>query len=132
MIADRQPEQNGEVMSNQGVNSDGVKNRPDDKNNDRGNDSEKETREDVDIAPEYDLSQGVRGKHAKAMRDGYTMVIRHSDGTTEVRDVTRRLGTVVLDPDLRAYVPNSEAVNRALRSLIGQEPQLPAPGDAGR
>jgi len=74
-----------------------------------------------DIAPEYDFSQGVRGKHAKAMRDGYTMVIHHSDGTTEVRDVAPRPRTVELDPDVRAYFPDSEAVNSALRKLIGQK-----------
>lgn len=73
-----------------------------------------------EIAPEYDFSQGVRGKHAMAMRDGYTMIIHHSDGTTEMRDVAPRPGTVVLDPDVRAYFPDSEAVNRALRELIGQ------------
>ena len=82
-----------------------------------------------DIAPEYDFSQGVRGKHAAAMRDGYTMVVHHSDGTTEVREVTPRPGTVVLDPDVRAYFPDSEAVNRALRELIDQLSQLSTPGD---
>ena len=85
-----------------------------------------------DIAPKYDFSQGVRGKHAAAMRDGYTMVVHHSDGTTEVRDVTPRPGTVVLDPDVRAYFPDSEAVNRALRELIGQLSQPSTPGDPSR
>jgi len=46
------------------------------------------------MASEYDFSHGVRGKHAAAMRSGYTMVIRRSDGTTEVREVAPRPGTV--------------------------------------
>ena len=101
-------------MSNQGTNGQGAQNQPDD--NDRI-----DTQDGEAMAPEYDFSQGVRGKHAAAMRDGYKMVIHHSDGTTEVREVTPRPGTVVLDPDVRAHFPDSEAVNRALRKLIGQE-----------
>jgi hypothetical protein len=103
-------------MSNQRTSGQGSQGRPED------NDTE-------DIASEYDFSHGVRGKHAAAMRDSYTMVIHHSDGTTEVRDVTPRPGTVVLDPDVRAYFPDSEAVNRALRELIGQMSQPLTPGD---
>jgi hypothetical protein len=106
-------------MSNQGASGQGSQNRPDDND---GEDTE-------DMAPEYDFSQGVRGKHAMAMREGYRMVIHHNDGTTEVRDVTPRPGTVVLDPDVRAYFPDSEAVNRALRSLIGQGSQPSTPSD---
>lgn len=45
-----------------------------------------DTGESEDMAPEYDFSQGVRGKHASSMRDGYRMIIHHSDGTTEERD----------------------------------------------
>ena len=103
-------------MSNQRANGQGSQDRPED------NDT-------ADIASEYDFSHGVRGKHAAAMRDGYTMVIHHSDGTTEVREVTPRPGTVVLDSDVRAYFPDSEAVNRALRGLIGQLSQPSTPGD---
>jgi hypothetical protein len=84
-----------------------------------------------DMAPEYDFSRGMRGKHAKAMRDGYTMTIHKSDGATEVREVAPRPGTVVLDPDVRAYFPDSEAVNRALRGLISLIPQQhPAQGNS--
>ncbi|HKS70079.1 MAG TPA: hypothetical protein VJQ45_06650 [Ktedonobacterales bacterium] len=82
-----------------------------------------------DMAPEYDFTHGVRGKHARAMRNGYTMIIRRSDGTTEVREVAPRPGTVVLDPDVRVYFPDSEAVNRALRGLINLLPQPPAPSE---
>ena len=110
-------------MSNQGAKSQGSQNRPGD--NDR-----KETADSEEEAPEYDFSQGARGKHALTMREGYRMVIHHSDGTTEVRDVTPRPGTVVLDPDVRAHFPDSEVVNRALRKLIGRGSQPSTPGDA--
>lgn len=81
------------------------------------------------MAQEYDFSHGVRGKHAAAMRNGYSMVIHKSDGTTEVREVAPRPGTVVLDPDVRTYFPDSEAVNRALRGLISLLPQHPTPSE---
>ena len=82
-----------------------------------------------DIAPEYDFSHGVRGKHYKAMQNGYTIVIHKSDGTTEVREVAPRPGTVMLDPDVRRYFPDAEAVNRALRGLISLLPQQPTPSE---
>jgi hypothetical protein len=82
--------------------------------------------QDDDLAPEYDFSGGVRGKHALSMREGYTIIIQKADGTREVRQVTPRPGTIVLDPDVRAYFPDSEAVNRALRELIKLLPQRPA------
>lgn len=110
-------------MNNQGAKGQGSQNLPDDGQRKSAEDGE-------DMAPEYDFSQGVRGKHASAMRDGYRMVIHHSDGTMEVRDVAPRPGTVVLDPDVRAYFPDSEAVNRALRKLIGQGSRPSPPGDA--
>lgn len=77
------------------------------------------------MAVEYDFSRGVRGKHAPAMRGGYTIAIHNSDGTTEIHEVAPRPGTVVLDPDVRAYFPDSEAVNRALRGLINLFPHHP-------
>ena len=66
---------------------------------------------------EYDFSGGVRGKHHRSRRLGYVLRIRKPDGTTEVREIDRE-GSVVLEPDVRKYFPNSEAVNRALRTLI--------------
>jgi hypothetical protein len=66
---------------------------------------------------EYDFSGGVRGKHHRSRLRGYVIRIRKSDGTTEVREIDRE-GSVVLEPDVRKYFPNSKAVNRALRTLI--------------
>ncbi len=51
-----------------------------------------------EMLPEYDFSQGVRGKYAQRYRVGTNIV--------------------VLDPDLVERFPNSEAVNRALRTLV--------------
>lgn len=78
--------------------------------------------EDNDMRTEYDFRCGVRGKHYRTMQAGYTMTIRKADGTTVVKDVMPKEGIVVLEPDTRAYFPNSESVNRALRCLI---PLLP-------
>ncbi len=65
--------------------------------------------EDDDMLPEYDVAKmpgGVRGKYAAAYREGHSVVIHHEDGA------------VLLDPDVRKFFPDSEAVNAALRDLI--------------
>lgn len=81
---------------------------------------------DDDMQPEYDFSNGIRGKHAKAMRQGYTVTVHKLDGTTEERDFTLPKGVIALDPDVQAYFPDSETVNRALRSLIDLIPHQKA------
>lgn len=75
---------------------------------------------DDEMLPEYDFSgkTGVRGKYYQAMRNGYTIHIHREDGTILVQHITRPEGTVTLDPDVKAYFPDAEAVNTALRSLI--------------
>ena len=75
------------------------------------NDNTNEMRE------EYDFSQGVRGKHYRAYRAGHTVQVTKADGTVEERYFTLEDGAVMLDPDLRSRFPDSESVNRALRSL---------------
>lgn len=72
---------------------------------------------------EYDFIGGVRGRHYKAMQAGYTITIHKADGTTVVKEVMPKEGAVVLEPDVRAYFPDSESVNRALRCLIPLLPQ---------
>jgi hypothetical protein len=69
------------------------------------------------MLPEYDFSvkNAVRGKHAEAMREGYTITICNEDGTTTVK----RYGPMIrLDPDVFPFFPDAESVNNALRSLI--------------
>ncbi len=46
--------------------------------------------DDDDRSPDYDLSQlgpGIRGKHAAALRQGYQIIIHHTDGTTTIRQI---------------------------------------------
>ena len=90
---------------------------------------ERQTADD-EMLPEYDFSDGVRGKHYQAYQRGYQVIIHKTDGTTEVRDFALPEGAVVLDPDIRAYFPDSEAVNRTLRGLISLMPQQRRPSEA--
>ena len=50
------------------------------------------------MRPEYDFSQGVRGKHYQAYRAGTNVVL--------------------LEPDIAAVFPDSASVNQALRLLV--------------
>lgn len=52
----------------------------------------------VDMLPEYDFSKGVRGKYAK----------RYATGSN----------VVVLSPDVAKRFPDSDSVNKALRTLV--------------
>lgn len=75
---------------------------------------------------EYDFSQGVRGRHHEAYRDGHTVTIRNEDGSTSVHYFTEKEGSVMLDPDIKIHFPDSESVNKALRALIhNRTPQTP-------
>ncbi len=67
---------------------------------------------------EYDFSNGVRGKHYHAYRQGHSVKIEKRDGATEVHYFTPADGSIMLDPDVKQHFPNSESVNKALRSLI--------------
>lgn len=68
---------------------------------------------------QYDFSGGTRGKHHRAYRGGHRVRIRRDDGSIEEHHFTLADGAVMLDPDLKQRFPDSEAVNRALRSLAG-------------
>jgi hypothetical protein len=71
----------------------------------------------------YDFRGGLRGKHYRAMQAGYTITVHKADGTTLVKDVMPKEGAVILEPDIHAYFPDSESVNRTLRCLIPLLPQ---------
>jgi hypothetical protein len=80
---------------------------------------------DDDMLPEYDLEKmgkGVRGKYYKAYRAGHAVRIHKEDGTVEIHHFTLEDGTVMLEPDVRTYFPDSKAVNEALRGLIALIP----------
>jgi hypothetical protein len=70
---------------------------------------------------EYDFSKGVRGKHYKAYREGHTVVINKDDGTQSIQYFKEEDGAIMLDPDIKTHFPDSESVNKALRSLISQQ-----------
>ncbi len=80
------------------------------------------TESDDELRPEYDLGEllkgAVRGKYYQAMQSGYTITVHQQDGTTVVKQIKPPKGTVVLEPDVRQYFPDSESVNNTLRSLI--------------
>ena len=78
----------------------------------------KTVKADDDMRAEYDFSGGVRGKHYKAMAEGYTVTVHKEDGTTVVKDVKPTENVIILDPDVQAYFPDSTSVNKTLRSLI--------------
>ena len=78
--------------------------------------------DDDDMLPEYDFSQGVRGKHFREYRQGYTVTITRPDGTQTVETVTPDPAAIILDPDVQRYFPDSEAVNRTLRALLNLLP----------
>ena len=63
----------------------------------------KKNPDNAEMRPEYDFSKGTRGKYAG----------RYVEGTN----------VVLLEPDVAAAFPDSEAVNRALRKAAN----LPAP-----
>jgi hypothetical protein len=78
-------------------------------------------READDMRPDYDFSQGVRGRHYRAYRDGTNVVF--------------------LEPDLVEAFPDSASVNEALRLLVrlahskavpAGRPNKPSPQPASR
>jgi hypothetical protein len=83
---------------------------------------------DDDMLPEYDLlgKEGVRGKYYEAYREGHSVQVREDDGSVSVQYFGLEDGAVMLEPDVRAYFPDSESVNAALRSLIALIPAKPA------
>lgn len=82
--------------------------------------------EDYDdgMLPEYDFTgkKGVRGKYYRSMREGYTVRIHNEDGTVTEQRFGPLENTVTLEPDVAAYFPDSESVNKALRTLIALVP----------
>ncbi len=76
--------------------------------------------QDEETLPEYDFSgkQGVRGKYAKWMRDGFSVRVFREDGSVTVQRFIPEERAIFLDSDVKAHFPDSESVNQALRSLL--------------
>jgi hypothetical protein len=74
-----------------------------------------------EMRSEYDFSSmkgAVRGKYYREYQEGHSVEIHKADGTTSVQYFTLEDGAVMLQPDVRQYFPDSESVNKVLRSLI--------------
>ena len=75
---------------------------------------------ETEMRDEYDFSNARRGGHYREYHEGHDVRVFEDDGSAEVRHFTLAEGAVMLDPDVKAAFPDSEAVNRALRSLVKQ------------
>lgn len=81
--------------------------------------SEQELADDIaEMRPEYDFRDAVRGRAYRPLHEGYEIRVHKEDGTTVIQQFKLEAGTVMLEPDVRAYFPDSDAVNKALRTLI--------------
>jgi len=88
-------------------------------------DTETKGAEVNEMRPEYDfksMAGGVRDKYYRDYRAGHRVEIHEADGTTIDQHFTLEDGAVMLEPDVREVFPDSEAVNKALRSLIALIP----------
>ena len=79
-----------------------------------------------DMRSEYDFSKAERGKFYRSLHKGYKVHVHKKDGTVVTNYYTLAEGTVLLEPDVREYFPDSDAVNAALRSLIQLMSDLPS------
>ena len=82
-----------------------------------------ESLQENDMRSEYDFTGGVRGKHSEAYRKGHSVTIHKTDGTNVVEHFMPEKNIIVLEDDVREYFPDSEIVNRVLRSLISLIPK---------
>lgn len=80
--------------------------------------SNEQTEQQDNMLPEYDFTNGVRGKHAQALQRGYKVTIHKTGGGVEEQTYALPEGAVILDPDVRAYFPDARSVNSVLRGLI--------------
>ena len=73
------------------------------------------------------LPQTEQDKIAQAT-EHLAMQVSQTDCTNMIEQVKMKEGTVQLDPDVRAWFPDSVSVNQALRALIMLMEQMPAKG----
>jgi hypothetical protein len=76
-----------------------------------------------DIRDEYDFSAGERHVAYRSLDRGYTIREERADGTVLETQVPPRGEVIILDGDVRKYFPDSDSVNRALRSIIALFPK---------
>jgi hypothetical protein len=80
--------------------------------------------DDEDLLPEYDFTNGIRGKHYQQYQQGHSVTIHHEDGTITTENFPKQNDIIILDPDVKKYFPDSESVNNALRHLLLAIPNL--------
>ena len=73
---------------------------------------------DAEMRAEYDFRGAQRGTAYRPLHEGYEVQIHRADGTTLVQQFVLQEGTVMLEPDVQAFFPDSESVNKALRTLM--------------
>lgn len=68
---------------------------------------------------EYDFTgkKGIRGKYAKAYKSGHSVKV-YDEGKLVSDEYF-----AAIDPDVRAYFPDSKSINRALKKLISLIPE---------
>jgi hypothetical protein len=80
--------------------------------------AEQEDPTSAEMQSEYDFRGAARGKAYRPLHEGYEVQIHKADGTTVVQQFVLQEGTVMLEPDVQAFFPDSESVNKALRTLM--------------
>lgn len=80
---------------------------------------------DDDMLPEYDFKgqKGARGKYYLGPKQAHSVHVRHADGTITRQSFDSLQKVILLDADVAARFPDSESVNRALRTLISLVPE---------
>jgi len=63
------------------------------------------------------FAAGCVANNYQAYRRGHKVTIHKTDGTTVVQHFALEDGAVMLEPDVRAHFPDSEAVNKRLTLL---------------
>ena len=70
--------------------------------------TEQEASTDGEMRPEYDFRGAARGKAYRPLHEGYEVQIHKADETTIVQQFILQEGTVMLEPDVQAFFPDSD------------------------
>ena len=82
--------------------------------------TKKDESENDEMKPEYDFRGGVRGKHAKAYRKGYTIKIHKADGTEIVEHMKPAEGTAMREviDRIRRNPPTETLSEEQIESIV--------------
>jgi hypothetical protein len=80
--------------------------------------AEQEDPTTAEMQSEHDFRGAARGRAYRPLHEGYEVQIHKANGTTVVQQFVLQEGTVMLEPDVQAFFPDSESVNKALRTLM--------------